>query len=202
MKNINMRNCVARTCLVVSICLWMLSADLASVVSTTCRADERMNQYFFSETLNTGHDNGYSEGERMTHSDPHYGWEIGQFCVEGFTDQTTDSDGNVVFLKNVGDTVSLSFELTEDIDELDGDSDLSVSEDTNGYDEYFGTEKTNCGHGMLIIRKINPDNSIGEPQIYTDYLSGIEEFACTEIDLFEEGDYEVALDYLIQTQKS
>lgn len=166
-----------------------------------CRADTNSDGYYYSDSVNTGHDNGFSKKNKIKSSDPHYGWNLGQFCVNGFTGTTEDSNGNMVFLKNVGDTVTLSFELFEDIDRLNDDGDLSISKDKNGYDEYFETDKTNCGRGMLIVRKTDSQNGKSEPLIYTDYLSGIETDAVTEIALFEEGDYEVALDYEIKEER-
>jgi hypothetical protein len=67
--------------------------------------------------------------------------------------------------------------------------------DNNGYNVHFGIDKTDFGRGTLIVRQTNYQNSISEPQIYTNYLSGIEDNANTEIILLEEGNYEVQLDY-------
>ena len=172
-----------------------------AAVSGVCRADATTDCYYFSDSVNTGHDNGFSKKKEISSSDPHYGWDLGQFCVSDFTGKTEDEEGNPVFLKNVGDTVTLSFELFEDIDRLNDDSDLYICHDTNGYDSYFKTEKTDCGRGMLIVRKTDSQNGKGDPLIYTDYLSGIETGADTEVALFEEGDYEVALDYEIKEKR-
>ncbi len=104
----------------------------------------------------------------------------------------------MIFLKNVGDKVTLWFNLKENIDSLHGNKDLSVTADTEGYDQYFQTPKMNFGKGTLIVRYTDYNNNTSEPQIYTNYLeANATAGADTKVQLFEEGDYEVALDYQI-----
>ena len=159
-------------------------------------ADE--NRMYLGETTKTGWDNGYNGSNDIGRNDPHYGWSLGRFYIEGYTSSVNDSNGNPVFLKTLGNTVTLGFRLDQDIDELNGQSGLSIGEDVNGYDQYFGTARTNCGRGLLIIRKTDYQNNYEEPIIYTDYLSGVSVGADTVVEVFEEGDYEVALDYEIR----
>lgn len=148
--------------------------------------------------INTGKDNGFSGNVEITRKDPHYGWDIGTFFVNGYTRETTDGE-DIVFLKNVGDRVTLWFLLSEDITCLNGDKDLSISEDTNGYDQYFELDRTNFKHGTLIIRYTDHEGVRHEPVIYTDFLAAnARTGANTKVELFEEGDYEVALDYEIK----
>ncbi|WP_027205237.1 hypothetical protein [Butyrivibrio fibrisolvens] len=148
---------------------------------------------------NTGKDNGYSGNNEIKNDDPHYGWEIGQFFVNGYTREAQDAvNGTPVFLKNVGDRVTLWFNLQQDITCLNGKSNLQISEDVNGYDQYFQTEKSNVKRGMLIIRYTDYEGVKHDPVIYTDYLAAnARTGADTKVELFEEGDYEVALDYEI-----
>lgn len=153
------------------------------------------NTYYFSEFYNTGHDNGYSEKIKLTEKDLHYGWKLGSFLISGFSGKTVDENGNIVFLKTVGDEIVLYFNLEQDINKLNGNEKLYVSDDKNGYDNEFQINKTNFKKGALIIKKINYQNKEEEPQIYIDYLNGVEKGANTKIDIFEEGDYQVALDY-------
>ena len=70
--------------------------------------------------INTGKDNGYSGNKPIDKDDPHYGWEIGYFYVNGYTRETATADQTPVFLKNVGDKVTLWFHLSEDINKLNG----------------------------------------------------------------------------------
>ena len=110
-------------------------------------------------------------------------------------------DEEDVFLKNVGDKVTLWFELNEDIDALRGDKNFRVSVDKNGKDAEFQTGSPNFKRGALIIRYT--DESGDQPYddiIYTDFLSACSHnmYADTKVQLFEEGDYEVHLDYQLE----
>ena len=153
---------------------------------------------------------GYIENKDaiMGNEDPHFGWDIGQFFVGGFTDYEDDADGNPIFLKNNGDRLSLWFDLQWDIDNCYGNSAIKVIADSKGSDAEFGVpggvkETTDFGRGALIIRKTNPDNTKEDPQIYTNYLeASASTDAVTKVDLLEEGDYEVALDYAIKFDKT
>ncbi|MBO4687034.1 MAG: hypothetical protein J5636_00840 [Clostridiales bacterium] len=191
----------AKNIIAIGMLLILTSSFPMMAFSMKSSAYKEEDCFYFNDVVNAGHDSGFSKNDRIRSSDPHYGWDLGQFCVEGFTGKTEDSEGNPVFLKSVGSTVTLSFELLQNIRKLDGDSDLVINEDTNGYDAYFGTEKTNCGRGMLIIRKTDYQNCKEEPLIYMDYLSGVKKGANTEVAIFEEGDYEVALDYEIKESR-
>ena len=139
---------------------------------------------------------GYFGKETIKKGDIHYGWDLGEFFVNGYTDTTTDSDGNIVFLKNVNDKVTLWFKLKQNIDSLNEDKDLTITADTEGYDQYFETARTNFGKGTLIIRHTDHNNVKSDPIIYTNYLEADTIVGTdTKVQLFDEGDYEVALDY-------
>ena len=155
-------------------------------------------KYYIGESVNAGLDTGYTQTDTITINDIHYGWKIGQFCISGYT-RVTEND-SPVFLKNVGDKVTLWFTLNQDIDKLNNNDTLSINEDENGYDECFGIQKTNFGKGALIIKHTDYQNISAEPVIYTNYLSSdLTNNVETEVELFEEGDYEVALDYEIKS---
>ena len=150
--------------------------------------------------INTGKDNGYSGNEPIDKDDPHYGWDIGYFYVNGYTRETVTADQTPVFLKNVGDKVTLWFHLSEDITKLHGNKLLTISEDTNGYDRTFEIDQTNFEHGTLIIQYTNDQGEVQDPIIYTDYLAAnARTGANTKVQLFEEGDYVVSLDYEIKS---
>ena len=151
--------------------------------------------------INTGKDNGYSGQEDIDLDDPHYGWDIGTFSVNGYTRETSEGD-RPVFLKNVGDKVTLWFRLDQDINCLNGNSDLSIMEDKNGYDRGMEVPKTNFKRGTLIVRYTNEQGVAEEPVIYTDFLAAnTKTGADTKVILFEEGDYEVSLDYEIKNSR-
>ena len=160
--------------------------------------------YFAEKRVKTGMDNGYTGRYDINNGDKHYGWDMGRFFISHYTRKISENDknndtGNPVFLKTLGDSITLWFELTQDIDALDGDSTLVVASDSNGSDQYFEVKPTNFGRGALIIRHKDYRNQWTDPVLYTDYLlakgtSG----ANTKVVLLEEGDYEVALDYELQ----
>lgn len=153
------------------------------------------------QKINTGKDNGYSGNEGIDVDDPHYGWDIGYFFINGYTREETRHDGTPIFLKNVNDQVTLWFHLSEDISALNGDDSLTINEDTNGYDKSFEVDKTNFKRGALIIQSIDNRGEASEPIIYTDYLAAnAKTGADTKVQLFEEGDYIVSLDYEIESK--
>lgn len=154
-----------------------------------------MNLTNMDSKINTGRNNGFSGTEAITRDDPHYGWEMGTFFVNGYTDSTTENEVPV-FLKNVGDQVTLWFNLKQDIDRLNGNKNLKVNENKGGSDQQFEIGRTDFRRGTLIIRYTNYRNETQEPIIYTNYLASCTRTgADTMVELFEEGDYEVALDY-------
>lgn len=160
-----------------------------------------------SDTYNSGgtpqkSDVGYSNYKKIKSSDAHYGWELGEFKISGYT-QKIEKDGKVIFLKTANDKVKLSFNLQQDIDELNGDKALVISEDTDGYDDNFGISKkdrTNFGRGALLVKQMDSQNE-KKQVLYKDYLVGVAKGADTEVILFEEGDYEIALDYEITKKR-
>lgn len=169
--------------------------DPSKLVNVEFESEDGQLVYFLGEAVNAGLDTGYSQKNEITLDDPHFGWTLGNFVVGGFTRVIADDPENPVFLKTSGDEISLWFRLYQDIDYLNGKESLGISEDTNGYDQYFGISRTNFGRGALIIRYTDYRNQKSDPIIYTDFLSGVEAGASTVIGLFEEGDYEVALNY-------
>lgn len=145
---------------------------------------------------------GYFGEELIDKNDIHYGWDLVNFFVSGYTDVVKEDDGNTVFLKNVGDKVTLWFKLNQNIDSMDNNKDLSITADTEGYDQYFETPKMNFGRGVLIIRYTDYNNVKAEPTIYTNYLEANASVgADTKVQLFEEGDHEVALDYQVTSDE-
>lgn len=90
----------------------------------------------------------------------------GKWREAQYTDEAEDTDGDMVFLKNVGDKVTLWFKLNQNIDGLNGKDNLSVTADSEGYDQYFETPKMDFGRGVLIIRYTDHNNVKAEPTIY------------------------------------
>ncbi len=171
---------------------------LISLFPVTVNAEKAEEKYRLGELYNTGKDNGYSERNPIGKDDPHYKWKMGEFFVTGFTRQMFDGI-TPVFLKNVGDEVTLWFDLQQDINALNGDKDLYVCEDKNGYEEKYQVEKQNLKKGTLIIKHTDYQNKDGLSQTHIDYLSAkVSKNADTKVLLCEEGDYEVSLLYEIK----
>lgn len=102
----------------------------------------------------------------------------------------------------MGDEVVLDFQLEQDIDALNNDKSLMIANDKKAYDNLLYKDETAFGRGALIIRKTDAyQNKKGTSQLYTDYLSGVKVGANTQVEICEEGDYEVALDYSIRDKK-
>ena len=158
--------------------------------------------YSLGKKVRVDNFDGYFGEETIDKGDAHYGWDLGNFFVSGYTDKVTDANGNEVFLKNVGDKVTLWFKLEQDINRLNDKDKLSVTADKEGYDQYFETPKMDFGRGVLIIRYTDHNNVKTEPTIYTNYLEANTSIgADTKVQLFEEGDYEVALDYQVTSDE-
>lgn len=158
--------------------------------------------YSLGSKTRTNHFDGYSGTKAIDKDDVHYGWNLGNFFVSGYTDEVTDSNGNIVFLKNLGDKVTLWFRLEQNINAIKGNANLTVSDDEQGYDQYFETPKMDFGRGVLIVRYTDYNNVASEPIIYTNYLEATASVgADSKVQLFEEGDYEVALDYELTNDK-
>lgn len=145
---------------------------------------------------------GYSGEKELDRDDIHYGWNLGNFFISGYTDEVVGTEGNIIFLKNVGDQVTLWFNLSEDINALNGDENLTITADKEGYDQFFETPKMDFGRGALIIRYTDYNNVSNDPTIYTNFLeANVTVGADTKVQLFEEGDYEVALDYEVTSDE-
>ena len=142
--------------------------------------------------------NNYSGSETIDTKDSHYGWNLGYFCLSGYTDKGDNDD---VYLKKAGNKVKLTFRLEQNINKLNGNSDLVIASDKNGSDESFKILEHDMKHGELIIRHTDSENNVKEVQ-YSDYLASLAfTGADTSVQLFEEGDYEVHLNYAIKDTK-
>lgn len=180
-----------------------LSRAIAANSEVPCEPDPNEPRYYMGEAVNTGQDNGYSEAYNIGSNDPHFGWTLGRFFVSGYTSVQQDEDGNPIFIKTLGDKLELWFQLEQDIDCLNGNDALLIAEDENGFDEKFGISRTNFGRGAMVIQHTDYRNASGMPQLYTDYLSGITASgADTTVQLLEEGDYEVALNYEVKNESN
>ena len=150
-------------------------------------------------TVNAGKDTGFSERTSIEDCDDvHFGWSLGSFYMTGFTD-VIEEDSVPVFLVNPGDSITLSYELLQDIDKLNGNEDLTIYNDEDGWDAEYQLGKTDVGmgRGMLFV-KYTDNMRNTECHMYSDYLTSVQgKTADSTLSFLTEGDYEVALDYEI-----
>ena len=158
--------------------------------------------YCFNEVKRVDSPKGFDNSTAISSEDPHNDWKLGNFYVSGYTDYLKDEDGIPVFLKVPGDKAALWFNLESELDKCNGRTDVKVENIESGSDIYFETPTiNNFGRGALIIRKTDKNNN-KERYIYTNYLEASASVgANTRVDLFEEGHYELALDYQLHYDK-
>ncbi len=159
------------------------------------KVPDNNQQYRLGSKVKTG--NNFYGTEIIDPKDKHYGWDLGYFFVSGYTEHREINEKQV-FLKNVGDELSLWFNLQQDINELNGNSKLKIAFDTNITDQNFELPKTDFYRGALIIQYTDYQNITHEPVVYVNFLEANALFFTNlKVDMFEEGDYDVALDYSI-----
>ena len=160
------------------------------------------------QPVNTGKDNGFAKQTIINQDDPHAGWSLGHFTISGFSAKEKDDAGDWIFYKVLGDSgeeyddnIVLQFDLREDIDALHGQNTMKIADDTETFDQGFNYRGNPFRRGALLIQHEKPDGSIGETQQYANYLDAKESInANTSIEIKEEGDYRIALDYEIASR--
>ena len=103
--------CFLAMSLMVALCFTMAFA----------KGNTNQQRYYLSSTAqSTRKDHGFTDGTTITNDDPHFGWSLGKFYITGFSD-TGKEDDNTIFFKTVGDELTLSFALDQNIDKLNKD---------------------------------------------------------------------------------
>ena len=186
----------------------MTMAMVVSGSTVTAYAQEPVEKqtYYFKDVVEFS-ENGFSEAKgdpTKDIKDVHYGYNVGQFKIEGFTGMTTDSeDGKKVFYRtaNSGSDITLSYETLQDINKLDGKSKVSIWDLKDGYDVNYIPKKTNMGRGTLIVKYIGADNKEKVIVNENSFFLNKSKDSISEVKICEEGDYEVVLDYAINEAK-
>ena len=157
--------------------------------------------YEFGDVYRVDDQDGFKNPTSVEGDDPHVDWSVGKFYISGYTDVIMDN-GVPVFLKVPKDRAALWFNLEQELDKCNGRTDVQINYIDSASDTYFGTPVIkDFGRGALIVRRTDKNNK-KERQIYTNYLEASATVgANTRVDLFEEGDYEVALDYQLHYDK-
>lgn len=212
-----------------SLCLCLICVLLIGFVcliystnASVAEAQSSDNITYFGTVVPCGKDNGYKPNTSSSwnpwtlltipgtvmglipNDDPHKGWSLGSFYLQGYSDRVESSLNNYsknmpVYLKNVGDELSFGFKLDQSINELNGNSQLSIADDKKVVQDCWIEEpyfKADFHHGLLMI--VHTDWQGNQNIIkYTDFLKGKSVGANTQVRLFEEGDYRVILCYEI-----
>lgn len=176
--------------------------DLSQIIG---EAEIQVHHFDAIQPVNTGKDNGFAERNIIGKNDPHSGWSLGHFTISGFSAKEKDESGNWIFYRVLGesgeeydDNIVLQFDLKEDIDALHGQTTLTIGDDTETFDQEFNYRGDPFGRGTLLIQHEKPDGSIGETLQHANYLDAKESInANSSLELNEEGDYRIALDYEI-----
>ncbi|MDO4479024.1 MAG: hypothetical protein Q4B73_08335 [Lachnospiraceae bacterium] len=167
---------------------------------------DKTNAYAFSDVYRADSPDGFElkEGTKklLDSDDPHCDWNVGRFYISGYTGKNTEDSDCPVFFKTPGDKVALWFNLEQELDSCNKTADIQVYKTPSGSDIEFGTLRIDkFGRGALFVRKTDNLNN-SERQIYTNYLEASATVgANTRVDLFEEGDYEISLDYQLHFDK-
>ena len=153
------------------------------------------NDYYFDDFIGT--DDEYYKERDINLKDPHYGEKIGGFAVKGFTSFDKSSD-IIKFEKTGNDRIAITFDLYQDnINKLFGNKDLKINNDTAN-DKSLQIKNQKFKQGALIINFTTTNNQKKDPIIYTNFLAACTTTkANTAVYLFEEGKYDITLDYEI-----
>ena len=227
MKNTHSINCfsIHRKLAAGFVVILLMSTLMLPLLSVNVSAASSDQINYFGTTVPCGKDNGYipnttSKWNPLTlftggaimglipDDDPHKGWSLGSFYVEGFSGMTT-SDLNAynekmpVYLKNPGDTITFGFKLDQNIDKLNGDSSLTIADDHKIIQDCWIEEpyvKGDFHRGVLVV--VHTDYQGKETlTTYRDFLKGKSVGANTEIQIMEPGEYRVILCYEIHAKK-
>ena len=97
-------------------------ADSMARLRECCKQQGISIYYFSADAVNAGVDTGYAKQDTISGDDKHFGWRLGRFFLTGFTRVTADENQQPVFIKTLGDSVTLWFDLEQDIDALNGNA--------------------------------------------------------------------------------
>lgn len=175
----------------------------AKAFSAESLAVQKKETEHFVKASTRKSNNNYSSSDPIGNSDPHFGFELGQFVIRGYSWIEDDGKGNILVVKGEDDQVRLTYDLRKDIDDLRGDgSHQRINSDGDGSDQPFGyaTPKNGFGRGALIWRFTDSTGKTGAVKSHTDYFLAMGSGAANkEIVLNEEGDWSFALDYEVQS---
>lgn len=160
-------------------------------------ADKKIQQHYVNATTMKS-DNTYKKRETIKNGDKHFGLELGQFVISGYTRIEDDGQGNVLVIKGEDDEIHLTFDLRKDIDNLKSNEKLKIHDDGDGSDEEMGyaRPKEGFGRGVLLWQFMDNTGYKSPIKSHKDYLVALtNDNSDKEIIMNEEGDWIIALDY-------
>lgn len=161
----------------------------------------------FRDIIAVKADKGYAKAEEIAFekNDPQYieNERIGYFVLNGYSGNPDKNDeGNYVFTKNAGDDITLWFCLNKKVPsifDIKGDGKVSISDDKKAYDKDVQTEETDFHYGALFVKYTNTEGTSRTVEYYDFLRSAASPAADTRVRIYEEGNYEVTLDYEIKS---
>lgn len=129
--------------------------------------------------------------------DRHGGWKLGDFVISDYSDWMTDKSGGDVFLKKLEDKITVSFDLQQNIKELNGEKHLKIANIDRGDMTSPEMKEGVNGIGTLFVEKEDHSGKKSSVKKYANYLKGVSQNADAKVLTLEEGDYHFVLVYAI-----
>lgn len=142
-------------------------------------------------------DNNYDNAEQVKVGDRQQGWTLGDFIVSDYSSRLSDSSGNDIFLKKIGDKITLSFDLQQNIKKLNNNDNFQIASIKNANLVNPTLKGKINGLGTLVVQMKEPSGKLEKAKVYKNYLSGVNKNANAEVITLEEGDYHAVLCYAI-----
>ena len=133
-------------------------------------------------------DNNYDNAEQVKVGDRQQGWTLGDFIVSDYSSHLSDSSGNDIFLKKIGDKITLSFDLQQNIKKLNNNDNFQIASIKNANLVNPTLKGKINGLGTLVVQMKEPSGKLEKAKVYKNYLSGVNKNANTEVITLEEGD--------------
>ena len=102
-----------------------------------------------------------------------------------------------IFLKKIGDKITLSFDLQQNIKKLNNNDNFQIASIKNANLVNPTLKGKINGLGTLVVQMKEPSGKLEKAKVYKNYLSGVNKNANTEVITLEEGDYHAVLCYAI-----
>lgn len=92
----------------------------------------------------------------------------------------------MIFLKKIGDKITLSFDLQQNINKLNNNDNFQIASIKNANLVNPTLKGKINGLGTLVVQMKEPSGKHEKPKVYKNYLSGVKQNANTEVITLEE----------------